>query len=173
MKYCISCHTENDDQAVRCRICNGLFFTNTTTHRSSSANSNLILCSNCKRYISAIGFVCPHCGYSVESSQRDMNTICHLKLTHKSGNVIILSDSDIIGRSFNGKDVLQNDYYVSRSHIKVKQVGRYYELIDISNGNSFFVNMNPVPENGSVIVSTGDIIKIGVTDFIVEIIVNE
>lgn len=147
-----------------------MFFTNASSQRTTSTNTNQILCSNCKQYISVVGFVCPHCGYSIESSQRDMNVSCHLKLTHKSGRVIILSDNDIVGRSFNGKEILSTDRYVSRTHIKVKQVGKYYELKDISNGNGFFVNMQPISENGTAIVSSGDIVKIGVTDFRVEII---
>lgn len=170
MKYCITCQTANDDYATRCRICNGIFFTNTTTQGTTSSNTSQILCSNCKRYISVVGFVCPHCGYSIESSQRDMNVTRHLKLSHKSGRVIILSNNDIIGRSFNGKEILKSDYYASRTHIKVKQVGKYFELKDLSSGNGFFVNMNPIIENGTAIVSTGDIVKIGVTDFMVEII---
>lgn len=170
MKYCISCQTANDDHATRCRICNGMFFTNATTQGTIPFNTSQILCSNCKRYISVVGFVCPHCGHSIESSQRDMNVTRHLKLTHKSGRVIILSNNDIIGRSFNGKEILKSDYYTSRTHIKVKQVGKYYELKDISSGNGFLVNMNPVIENGTAIVSSGDIVKIGVTDFMVDII---
>lgn len=170
MKYCITCQTANDDHATRCRICNGMFFTSATTHNTSSSNTSQILCSNCKRYISKVGFVCPHCGHSIESSQRDMNVTRHLKLTHKSGKVIILSNNDIIGRSFNGKEILKSDHYASRTHIKVKQVGKYYELKDLSSGNGFFVNMDPITGNCTAIVTTGDIVKIGVTDFIVEII---
>ena len=170
MKYCVMCSSENEDHAVRCRVCNGMFFTNVASNRNTSTNNNQILCSSCKQYISVVGFVCPHCGHSIEASQRDMNVTCHLKLLHKSGREMILSNNDIIGRLFNGKEILEKDRYVSRSHIKVKQVGKYYELKDISGGNSFFVNMQPVEERGSAIVATGDIVKIGVTEFKVEII---
>lgn len=171
MKYCITCSSENEDHAVRCRICNGIFFSNVVRRGDTATNTTQILCSNCKRFISQIGFVCPHCGYSIESSRRDMNTSCHLKLIHKSGSVIILSNNDIIGRAFNGKEILANDQYVSRTHIQVKQIGKFFELKDISSsGNSFFVNMKPIEQSGSAIVSSGDILKIGVTDFQVDII---
>ena len=170
MKYCIICSAENEDQAVRCRICNGMFFSNTVVRENTTLNTHQILCSNCKKFISPIGFVCPHCGYSVEASRRDMNCACHLKLTHRSGGIVILSNNDIIGKSFNGKEIFANDPYVSRMHIRVTQAGKFFVLEDISSGNSFFVNRKPIARHGKVVVSDGDILKIGVTDLEVHII---
>ena len=169
MKICIVCQTENDDNAVRCRVCNGLFFTNSGSNANPSPNTNnRILCSNCKRYISPSGFTCPHCGHPIEESMRDMYVSCHLQLLHSSGEQIILSDNDVLGREYNGKELFRKDPYVSRAHIRIKKVGKYFELLDISGGNSFFVNMRPVDPGGSAIVEDGDVIKIGVTDLLVK-----
>ena len=171
MKICLTCNTENDDSAVRCRICNGLFFANSTASMSNpAADHTRILCSGCKRYISAVGFTCPHCGHPIEDSQRDMNSKCHLKLIHSSGYQIILADNDVLGREFSGKEILKRDLYVSHVHIRVRKVGKYFELQDVSGGNSFFVNMQPIDAGGTAIVKSGDVIKIGVTDLRVQIV---
>lgn len=173
MKMCIICSTENDDSAMRCKVCNGMFFvesSNPTSNVSRKVDNNRTLCSNCRKYISTVGFSCPYCGYSIEASQRDMGINCHLRLYHTSGYQIILTDNDVIGRGFNGEEVLKRDLYVSHAHIRVRKVGKYFELQDISGGNSFFVNMHPIGAGGTAIVGSGDVVKIGVTNFRVKIV---
>ena len=171
MKYCVACSAENDDNAVRCRVCNGLFFTRTTSNAPAPQPDQRILCSNCKQYVSAAGFVCPHCGYDLEHSRADARVTRHLKLRHRSGGEIILASGDILGRQFTGKDLLSRDPYISGAHIKVEQAGKFFALTDLSGQNSFFVNMVPIAPGGTAIVEDRDVIKIGTTDLVVSIFV--
>lgn len=168
MKYCLSCSSSNPDDQIHCRVCNGIFFSNIISRQVEEHISELV-CSGCKREVSQSGLVCPHCGFSIQDSLNDTLIRHNLKLKHHSGHVIILTNGDVVGKDFQGKEILKNDPYVSGSHIKVKQTGKYFKLTDISSGNSFFVNMVPVPVRGSWIVENKDSIKIGTTDFMVEI----
>jgi len=168
MKYCLSCSSSNPDDQIHCRVCNGIFFSNIISRQDEEYTSEIV-CSGCKKEVSQSGLVCPYCGFSIQDSLNDTLIRHNLKLKHRSGYVIFLTDGDIVGKDFHGKEMLKNDPYVSGSHIKVKQTGKYFKLIDISSGNSFFVNMVPVSVRGSWIVENNDSIKIGTADFIVEI----
>lgn len=166
MKYCLRCSTENENSAIRCRVCGSAFFSDSVEGNSQSAERRLV-CSNCKRYISDVGLVCPHCNYNIALSQNDTTVVRHLKLRHSSGAEIIVSSGEVIGRAFVGRELLKNDLYVSSSHLRATQMGKYYELKDISTNNSFMHNMNPIEKGGTAVVSTGDKVIIGTDSFTV------
>ena len=169
MKLCITCGTENENDAHRCRRCNGAFFSNIVEIRGADSQRQLV-CSGCGRFISAVGYVCPNCNYSIAQTIADARIARHIKLKHASGTEILVGNGDILGRDFCGRDFFRKDAYVSASHIKACQAGKFYSFEDISSGNSFFVNMRPIPVKETAIVKNGDVIKIGVNDFVVEIV---
>ena len=137
--------------------------------RQGEEHISQLICSGCKNVVPQSSLVCPHCGFSIQDSLNDTLLRRSLKLKHHSGYVLFLTDGDIIGRDFQGKEILKKDPYVSGSHIKVNQTGKYFKLSDISSGNGFFVNMVPISVHGSWIVEDNDSIKIGTTNFKVEI----
>lgn len=170
MRICLTCSAENDNDAHRCRVCNGAFLSEIIDAAGEDAQRRLV-CSGCGSFISAVGYVCPHCGHSIEDTVADTRTVRHLKLKHSSGAEILAGDGDVLGRGFAGKVFFSRDAYVSTSHIKVSQAGRFFVFEDISSGNAFFVNMQPIPERGTAVVKPGDVVKIGVNDFVVDIFV--
>ncbi len=170
MKICVACSAENADSAARCRVCNGMFFAAAaySCPETTSQHTELV-CAGCGRPVSAAALVCPHCGHSVEASKRAARERYCLKLTHASGAQLLAADGDVLGRMFVGKELFQSDDYVSAAHIRVNQSGRRFTLTDISGGNSFFVNMQPVDVGGSAAISGGEVVKIGTTDLTAEI----
>ena len=169
MKYCLRCNAANPDDRIRCQQCNNLFFSETVPDRVEDTRPQIV-CSGCMRYITPSRLVCPHCGYSVEVSQADSHIRRHMKWKHASSYEMILGNGDVVGRSFSGGDILKKDLYVSASHLRIRQAGKFFEVVDISGGNSLILNGRLCPTNETQLLKTGDVIVIGVTRFAIEIL---
>ena len=153
-----------------CKYCGGLFFSRSFEEKIDPTSADTIICSKCKKQYSVNQLFCPACGTSAEESRRDGIIKRQLTLKTKKGGYIVLRDGDILGKKNHGSDaVFTGDSYVSDEHLKINQRGKFFELYDISEGNSFILNNKMIAVGGSAIVDTGDIIKVGVTDLYVTV----
>lgn len=171
MKYCRTCNKKNEDSATACKYCGGVFFSRIIEDKSTPASTDIIICCKCKKQYSVNQLFCPLCGTSAEESRREGIIKRQLKLRTKKGGYIVLRDGDILGKkTYGGESVFVGDLYVSDEHLKINQRGKFFELHDISEGNSFILNNKMIAVGGSAIVDTGDVIKVGVTDLYVTVL---
>lgn len=169
MKYCLRCNAANPDDQVRCVQCDNLFFSAVVPDQAEDQQRQVV-CSGCMQRIASSRLVCPHCGHSVEASVADTHVSRHIKWIHASSFEILAGDADVIGKSFSGATLLKKDPYVSGAHLRIRQAGKFFEITDVSGGNSFLLNGRMCPPGDVQLVRTGDVVTVGTTKFRIVII---
>jgi pSer/pThr/pTyr-binding forkhead associated (FHA) protein len=86
------------------------------------------------------------------------------KLRFKN-RVVNVTKTIYIGRGAHNDIVLDKDLLVSRKHAVIEHKGESFTIQDLGSTNGTYVNGNPLKEKEVKVLGSGDLIKIGNTEF--------
>ena len=90
--------------------------------------------------------------------------VARLKFKNRS---VDINKKIYIGRSETNDIVVKDDPLASRKHALIEKIKENYYISDLGSTNGTYLNNNPIVKNKMIKLESGDVIKVGKTEFVI------